>query len=246
MDMEKFFCEKGVDDYAVLNVSSVDALPGVHPNDLLPGAKSIIIFAKQIPEFVFLTDCGLKTNYLHSLIKEMDRISYEFSVDLNSEGFNTIPVPCFFPIKIEDGKPNGYLSFKHLAEQAGMGSIGQNSLLITEKYGNRLCLSGILTEKHYTAKYGTLEGSLCQKCNKCVLSCPTKAIQNGHVEATKCINLSNLIPTPVGPFVNTFAKGRRTKKYVEMIVNNVGWSADMVCSECLTVCPFFSAISKED
>ena len=239
MEIEDFFKEKDVDDYAVLSVSSAESFAGVHPSNLLPNAKSIIIFAKQIPEFVFLIDNRIKTNYLYSLIKEMDRISYDFSVSLNNEGFNTVPLPCFFPIKLEDGKLKGYLSFKHLAEQAGMGSIGLNSLLISEKYGNSLCLSGIITEKPLTVKYNKLEKSLCHECNKCVHSCPAKAINNGCVEATKCINLSNQIPKLMRPLFAAFIKWNPTKKYMEILINNLSWNIDMVCSECLINCPYF-------
>ena len=246
MDIEEFFHEKDVDDYVILNVSQAEAIAGAHLIDLLPDVKSIIIYAKQIPDFVFLIDSRLKTNYLYSLIKEMDRISYEFSASLNSEGFNTIPVPCFFPVKLEDGKLKGYVSFKHLAEHGGMGSIGLNSLLISEKYGNRLCLSGILTEKSFTVKHNKLKKSLCHECNRCVHSCPAKAINNGRVEMTKCINFSNQIPKLIRPLFNTFMKREPIKKYMETIINNLSWNIDMICSECLINCPYYNTTSKHD
>ena len=244
MDIEVFFNEKDIDDYAILGISQIEATAGVHPSDLFPNAKSVIIFAKQAPDFVFLSDSRLKTHYLHSLIKEMDRIAYELSVLLTNEGSNTLPIPCYFPIKLEDGKLKGYLSFKHLAAQAGMGSIGLNSLLISEKFGVKLCLSCVLTEKAYDSKCNILEKSLCHECKKCVNACPSNAISNGMVEVTKCINFSNPIPKIVRPLFKVLMKRKLTKKYMEIIINNLSWNTEMICSECLTNCPYFNTNSK--
>jgi epoxyqueuosine reductase QueG len=244
MDIERYFNEKMIDDFAILDISKIEAYEGFYPHGLLPNSKSLIIFLKQIPDFIFTINAKLKTNYLHLLIKEMDKISYDFSFDLNNEGFNTVPVPCFFPIELKNGKLKGYLSLKHFAEKAGMGSIGLNSLLISEKYGNRLCLSAIITEKYFEPKKDELKKPLCHNCRRCINSCPSEAIKNGYVETTKCINFSNLVPVIIRPFIKNFMKWNFSKKYIEIMINTLSWNAEMVCSECLINCPFFKISNK--
>lgn len=244
MNIQAFFQEKNIDAYAVLDVSDVVTPAGFHPRDLLPSSKKVVIFAKQIPRFVFEIDNRAKTNYLYSLIREMDRISFELSEKLNREGAQTIPIPSFFPVKLKIKKLRGYLSLKHLAEQAGMGSIGLNSLLISEQYGNRLCLAAILTEKDLTITNQEPQKPLCLKCNKCLESCPAKAISNGKVEVTRCINFSNQIPKFIRPLFKLLMKWNPAQKYIEILINAISWDIEMVCSECLVKCSYFKIGSE--
>jgi epoxyqueuosine reductase QueG len=239
MNIEEFFSDNNIDDFAILDVSKTDTREKLNLNNLLPNSNSLIIFAKQIPDFVFLVNKKLKTYYLHSLIKEMDKIAYDFSAMLNKDGFNTLPVPCFFPVELKNGILKGYISLKHLAEKAGMGSIGLNTLLISEKYGNRLCLSAIITEKDYKARNVKPKELLCYNCKKCIDSCPSKAIRNGNVEIKKCINFNNQIPGFIRPFINIFMKWNFSKKFIEIIINTLSWNIEMICSECLINCPYF-------
>ena len=239
MRIEDFFDKNKIDDYSILDISKIENLEGFNPDSLLPNSKSIIVFAKQIPGFIFFTDKKIKTHYLYSIIKEMDKISYDLSVNFINDGFNAVAIPCFFPIRLKNGRMKGYLSFKHLAEQAGMGSIGLNSLLISEKYGNRLCFSAIITEKCFTVVKTEFKKPLCHNCYSCVNSCPSKAIKNGYVEAAKCINFQYSIPKIIRPLVNIFMKWNLTRKYMEILINTMSWNIEMICSECLINCPYF-------
>ena len=67
-------------------------------------------------------------------------------------------------------------SFKFAAINAGLGWIGKNGVLITEKYGPRVRLSSILID--YDLPVGTLiTKSKCpEECNLCVDICPYKAL----------------------------------------------------------------------
>ncbi len=241
MDIKDFFRVKRVDDFAVIDAQAITAPKGFSPHALLPGFKRIVLFAKQIPDFVFRLEAELKTHYLYGLIREMDSIAHELSGHIHHEGYKNLPLPCFFPIRIKDGKLRGYVSFKHLAERAGMGSIGLNSLLISPKFGNRLCLTALMTEMKIEERTSVLEKPLCLKCNKCVASCPSKAIENGKVDARRCINVSGQVPGVIRPVFNKIVKWNSTKKYAETLINTLSWNINMLCSECLTNCPYFKA-----
>ncbi len=70
-------------------------------------------------------------------------------------------------------------SFKFAAANAGLGWIGKNDILITEKYGPRVRLSAILID--YNLPVGKpVKNSKCPpNCNICVSSCPYNAL-TGH------------------------------------------------------------------
>lgn len=241
MGINAFIKNKNIHDYAVMDIESIDAPVGYHPKDILPTSKRLILLVRIIPEYVFKIDSKSKSFFLYELIREMDRISFELSTQLFNEGYRSVSLPCFFPVKIDKGKLRGYISFKHLAEQAGLGSIGLNTLLISKKYGNRLCLTAVITEKELDLL--THESSnLCFMCKKCINSCPSKAIDENGVKVTKCINFNTPIPKIFRPLMKPLMNYGITKKYIEIVVNTMSWNTDMVCSECLINCPYFSKV----
>lgn len=69
-------------------------------------------------------------------------------------------------------------SFKYAAVNAGLGWIGKNDVIITEKYGPRVRLSAILIDNDF--KYGQkITKSKCPvSCTKCVDICPYNALHN--------------------------------------------------------------------
>ena len=56
------------------------------------------------------------------------------------------------------------------AAKAGLGIIGKNHLLITEKYSSYIFLGEVITDAHIPCK--TLEKSFCEDCGACASACP--------------------------------------------------------------------------
>ncbi len=71
------------------------------------------------------------------------------------------------------------LSFKFAAVHAGLGWIGKNGVLITEKYGPRIRLSAILINFDYPSGLPILESKCPEDCFLCVDACPHNAL-TGH------------------------------------------------------------------
>ena len=69
---------------------------------------------------------------------------------------------------------------------AGLGVRGDNSLLITEKYGSYVFIGAIVT----TAEFGINENEIksCLKCGKCRKSCPSGAISETGFERNLCLS----------------------------------------------------------
>lgn len=71
-------------------------------------------------------------------------------------------------------------SFKFACVNAGLGWIGKNDVLITEKYGPRVRLSAILINHDLPIGNPISESKCPPACNKCVDACPHNAL-SGHM-----------------------------------------------------------------
>jgi reductive dehalogenase len=113
-----------------------------------------------------------------------------------------------------------------IAIEAGLGELGRNGLLITEKFGPRVRLCKVFTdlplvpdEPHF---FGVEE--FCRKCMKCAEDCPSRAISFGE-KTTDALNRSNnpgVLKWPVN--------AEQCYKY---------WIANRLdCANCIRVCNF--------
>ncbi|WP_026905600.1 tRNA epoxyqueuosine(34) reductase QueG [Paucisalibacillus globulus] len=80
----------------------------------------------------------------------------------------------------------GELSDKAVAERAGVGFVGKNTILITEEYGSFVYLGELITNIPFVPDTRVEDG--CGDCRKCIDACPTDAIvQGGQLNAQRCI-----------------------------------------------------------
>jgi epoxyqueuosine reductase len=118
---------------------------------------------------------------------------------------------------------------KAIAQKAGLGWIGKNTLLINKKNGSYFFLGEIYTNIDFETDEKS--ESYCGDCNKCITTCPTNAIIAPHVlDAKKCI-----------AYLTIELKGAIPKKYRDSIGNRV-----FGCDDCQIVCPWnrFSSETK--
>lgn len=69
-------------------------------------------------------------------------------------------------------------SYKFAAVHAGLGWIGKNDVVITEKYGPRVRLGAILIDHEFAYGEKVTESRCPVNCTKCVDACPYKALRN--------------------------------------------------------------------
>jgi epoxyqueuosine reductase len=80
----------------------------------------------------------------------------------------------------------GELSDKAVAERAGIGFVGKNTILITEEYGSFVYLGELITNIPFIPDTPAEDG--CGDCRICIDACPTGAIvQGGQLNAQRCI-----------------------------------------------------------
>ena len=81
----------------------------------------------------------------------------------------------------------GVLSDHAVAERAGIGWIGKNSLLLTPEFGSYVYLGEMITNINFPEDK-PIEDQ-CGNCTKCIDACPTSAIiEPGQVNSKQCLS----------------------------------------------------------
>ena len=156
-----------------------------HPDHILPGAKSAIIFISYYkqPKVDFHNNSGLVASYargrdyhhvhrkrLKKFISWLEEKSGQKGI---AKGFS-------------DSTP---VLEKALAVQAGLGWFGKNSLLIHRRFGTFTLLSGLFTTLELNNPVMNLSLAKCGSCQRCIDACPTSAIVAPYkVNATLCLS----------------------------------------------------------
>ncbi len=183
------------------------------PEVLMEGAVSIIVGAvsyKNELSMGYEADFDAKiasyarANDYHTVIKDMlhqvalllglsDRRSYKVCVD-------SVP-----------------LAEKSLARLAGIGWQGRNSLIISPSLGSFIHLGELIVREEADSYSLAFEGDGCVGCKRCLLRCPTGAINpNRTINTTLCIS-------------------NRTIEQGESNFDSKGWIFG--CDECQSCCP---------
>lgn len=77
-----------------------------------------------------------------------------------------------------------YCFAKHIAQAAGLGTIGRHSLLITPEFGSMVWLGAVLCEQNLEPD--KMKEPLCNNCNLCVDICPVNALENPEIKQQSC------------------------------------------------------------
>ncbi len=143
-------------------------------------------------------------------------------------------------IESEIGKPVAFRTYvdtgpvleRDIAEQAGLGFTGRNTMLINRQFGSYLFLGEILINEELeldsdAGKLGSEFG--CGACARCLATCPTRAFPEPFVlDARKCISYLTIehkgeIPTLLQSLMKNWIFG---------------------CDECQQVCPWVIKFSR--
>lgn len=107
-----------------------------------------------------------------------------------------------------------------VAQRAGLGFIGKNGLLITEKFGSFVYLGEIITNIEFDPDQPQV--SQCGECTRCIDYCPPGALLgDGRLNAQRCLSYQ------------TQTKGLMDEEF-RPLIHNVIYGCDI----CQLVCPF--------
>ena len=202
--IKKLAYSLGAEVCGIGSLDRFEAAPkGFHPLDIYPEAKSVISIGIHFSATLFEANTKAPYTLVKFKIDELlDNISIKLANTMEEQGYKAIPIPTDEPYEYWDEENNhgrGILSLKHAAEACGLGRIGKNTLLINEKYGNRLYLGAVLTNIELTSD--ALADNLCyDKCDICLKACPEAALDGITIDQKKC-RQSCGSSTPGGGFI---------------------------------------------
>ena len=206
----------GADLCGFAGIDRFDNAPsGFSPADIYQDCKSVISFGVALPWGLARVNPRLIYGHFNDMsCSVVDTIAFKSAKKIEGT-FRCIavPIPCDSPYEYWDSEKSegrGLLSMKHAAIQAGLGSLGKNTLFMNKHFGNMVTLGAILTNLELPSDMIS-EGICITGCNKCVKACPVKAIENGTVNQKLCRK-------------NTYGKTERGFDTVD-------------CNICRTLCP---------
>jgi epoxyqueuosine reductase len=190
------------------------------PEKLMPQAKTLIVVGM---------------NYLQPEPERRGRIAkYALGRDYHKLIYKRLKNLC--ALLREWGGENrpyvdtGPLLEKPIAEQAGLGWQGKNTVLLNPEDGQWLFLGTVLTTLEFSPD--TPQKDRCGSCTRCITVCPTQAITAPYqLDARKCIS-----------YLMIEHKGAIPLEFRRPIGNHL-----FGCDDCLDVCPWnrWAKITRE-
>ena len=140
---------------------------------------------KEIVEHI-RTELGV-SNYraMYDLVSsKLDYLSYELGRFLLAEGYDTLWYPTSSPILSSQAAAGGVSTWRSKYQESvfsqsvagyncGIGTIGLNHVLLTEKYGPRVRITSLITTAELDES--PILDDLCIHCGLCIEGCPTRA-----------------------------------------------------------------------
>lgn len=156
---------------------------------ILPRARSVLVTVSKHSLAALRSGANQTAQFdtIHAY-GQCARAAQEASRFLESKGFGSVAVPAFIPIDMEEpGKGmRGEICWRRAGVRAGLGSYGENGLLVTGQFGSAIRISGLVTEADLDAD-SPLEKDLCDHCLRCVDSCPSGALSGeGKINKKLC------------------------------------------------------------
>lgn len=158
-----------------------------NPFNLMQNAESVILFLFFYEDSSYkLLNCpdgygrvarfAYGKNYHKIIKKKLTTIAEDMSDKLKSDNFK-------FRVFV-DAVP---LSERNFAKEAGLGFIGNSSMLVNPDYGSYFFIGEIVTNvKIYDLPKKTPINSNCEFCNRCQKSCVNKVKNEGFFNVNKC------------------------------------------------------------
>lgn len=190
---------------------------------VMPDAKSVILFGIQtFDDADELSVRRSEDEWSYPGYAPLVKVALDLIEVLREEGYRGTVPPESVPRK-------------PIAVLAGVGAYGKNSMILTEEYGLSLRLELVLTDAPLE-KDSPFEGDLCADCDRCVRSCPTKALRPYVLDVDRC--LVHITETGTSNAV--------LEKLIEMHAIWLTSNTIVMCTTCQMVCPFTSAERKRN
>ncbi len=211
------------------------------------GAK--LVGTVKLQDYHFYSHRGRNPEVYGDKIEKLNKYGIVFAVEMDKDMINRAP-QCEEVIAVTKGyvdaavigmwisyyiRELGYEARNHMdgnylvvaplvAQDAGLGEIGRNGILITKEYGQRVRLGVVTTDIPLITDEREEFGikAFCKLCNKCSKNCPAKAI-------------------PYGDMV--LLDGVMRWKINQELCYKMWRKLGTDCGVCLSTCPFSQGVS---
>jgi epoxyqueuosine reductase len=214
--IKEYILSLGADVCGVAHIDRFhEAPPGFHPRDIFPDCKSVIVFGIALPKGLSKVEPRLVYGHVnYGTCPEVDWIAFKAAKEIERRfGGFAVPLPSDGPYEYWDQEKmegRGLISMKHAAVLAGIGTLGKNTLLLNEKFGNMLTPGAVLSDLDLDSD-PQAENICLENCDLCIKNCPVQALGGKSVNQKKCR-------------LNTYGKTARGFATVD-------------CNKCRMICP---------
>lgn len=240
----------GIASAAVLNAHPPDPQFPQTPERISPEINSIVAIVKRIPAGAFRTKRLECVQYMDQLVlREMDKVCMRVAQFLEDEG------SCAFPLASQETKwefkraSYGYLSGRHVAVEAGLGTLGLEVNFLSPEFGPRCYTTAVLTTAQLEPDQKlTRQVCIGETCSRCLYSCPADAVLQWGIDKRACAQFAQEFGYGVMlSHLQKFIQARDAEAQMRALCNPqayavwqgllrvVGAFGD--CPRCLEVCP---------
>jgi len=185
-------------------------------NEIIEDAKSVVMLGYHVWDDVLEVALRKKDTWVYPGYFPLSNITQEVAFHLERSGYKAIAFPPRLP-------------FKRLAQLAGFGAFGKNSLIINPDFGPWIRLGAVLTNAEMVADK-PFEEDLCENCEKCIEACPVNALTPYKVDSEKCLVGVHFLDQKIS---NTNL-GKILSRYEPTLTKN----SHLMCMECQKACKF--------
>ena len=167
----------------------------LQPGILESNVKCLVLFLVRYPK-------KLKAYEPQTLIPQIS--SYAQGFDYHKVIYGMIgrikeQMDCDFPgVILRPFADSSPVFERDWAAEAGLGWRAKNTCLISQKHGSGFFIGGFFLSQELNP-FKMPSQDFCGKCTRCIDACPTQALENGSLDARKCISYKTIEdPSPFG------------------------------------------------
>jgi ferredoxin len=242
--------EVGVASVDVLNAHPPDPSCPQTPDRIWAEARSCVAFTQRIPAGAFRARDLACVHHVDQLVlREMDKVGYRIARFLEDRGHRAFQSAAQETVWEYKNGSYGWLSLRHVAIEAGLGTLGLELNLLTESCGPRCYTTAVLTDAELEPDTKT-RAQLCigESCSRCLHACPADAVEHWDLDKRACATFAQefgfatilrvlraFSAAPTAQERSATMRGHEWFGIWQGLLRVVGAFGD--CPRCLAVCP---------
>ena len=214
-----------------------------------PGARTLVSFVVGMNRAAIRSPARSIANLeFHHAGDEVNDIARRIVATLDERGAEGLNPAMGFPMEMDrfPGKI-WVVSHKHVAEAAGLGTMGVNRNLIHPKLGNFVLLGTVITDAEISEEGARIDYDPCVECKLCVAACPVGAIsKDGRFDFSACY--THNYREFMGGFTDWVEKvadskdaldyrGKVSDQESASMWQSLSFGANYKAAYCMSVCP---------